>query len=722
MLALLLSPAWATPTHDLSIVDVRGIAVRDGELLAVDPRKASLRRWRIEGDAWRSVEAVALPAGLDAPRGLGLTDGAAWVIDWREEDRTSELWRIERGTGRADAISLASVVGDAEPFDLAWHGTDLYLVTSGGPLRLAVGDHTLASASEAPIARLPQTGPPTQEGFSPTQSITIGEVDGHPYLFTTARGSVIVSDLRTGRSLFAIEGSRADFPIWGLAASGDTLWITDRLERKRDTVHTRSLSTLDQTDPGPWRVRTAHLSTHSVPKDSAPRASGWVTHAYGHPFALPGQRPLMDRWQASARGASETQPTWRVGDDPETIQTDTIFRWEAGKKTRVSEVELWVRSRDVRQGIYPHRVTGQPPAAPGYVSDSALHRLDHQKRWRRFHDRVVRYVSDRYDLSPEEARAELSHPYWASRDVVDYIFSAYLYPNNDLDIDVTVDRERGIFHGYPADEKAALSAPPFEGDEILACNGGNLVLEGALRSLGLGTRLMGSIFSRSKGDWDLDGDGFLDPGERKPGAKRHQYAQVWLGEPYGWQIFDATPETFVDADRTPPPAPAQWDVMRESVATSAGRRVVMSLFSGLHEPMVRNFPSDIDGFEQAYAFFGRYGDPRHWRYPDHRVQFSNPLGIGAEARATGDTLRVSWSLIGPWEILADPQLEILLEPWRAGERIGPARTVGDRYPIAPAEAILDLPPPPEDARWRVVVRLWGDSATGTRTDPLDPDR
>lgn len=726
MLTLLISQSWAADvlrSHELLIVDVRGIAAADGELLALDPKRAEIRRWHTGGGDWRPARAVALPAGIEAPRGLALTDGAAWLLDWAEGSSSSTIWRIELASGEGTSAPLSRVIGDAQPFDLAWHDTQLYLATSAGLLRLDVGAADPGAVPTASHLRLPDNGPPTRDGLTPTQSVTIGEVDGVPYLITSARAAVIVSDLRTGRGLFFVDRPTGDFPIWGLATDGDQLWVPDRIERARDTLSALSLSTLDATDPGPWWLRTAHLSTRSVPRDSAPDTPGWVTHAYGHPLQLPTQQPLMDRWRATADGDPiETQPTWEVGDDPDTIQTDTIFRWDRGAQIRKSEVELWVMSRNVRQGVYPHRITAATPPAPGYVADSWLHRLDHRRRWRRFHDRIVDYVSERYHLSEAEARAELDHPYWAARDTVDYIFSAYLYPSRELDIDVTVDRSRGIFHGYPADEKAALSARPFTGHEVLACNGANLVLEGALRSLGLGTRLMGAIFARPEEGWDLDGDGFLDPGEQHTGVKGHQYAQVWLGEPYGWQVFDATPESFVDAERNPPPLPAQWDVMKESVATQAGRRVVMSLFSGPHDPMVRNYPTKAEGFEQAYAFFGRYQLPQHWRYPEHRLQFHNPLSLEVTTSpGEGGTTDVRWRTVGPWELLPDPQLEILAEPWSNGARSGAAQPVLEAIAASASEASLVLPEPPEDARWRIVVRLVGDKATGARTDPLDPN-
>ena len=730
MLALLFTPSWAAQVlqaHELSIVDVRGIAARDDELLALDPKRATIQRWDAGPDRWRPLDAVALPDKIEAPRGLALADGAAWLLSWSKEQRSSELWRIDLSTGRGTSAALTSIVGTDQPFDLAWHDTQLYLATSGGLLRLDVGSSDPAAVPRASVERLPDTGPTGRDGPSPTQSVTIGEVEGVPYLITSSKTLVIVSDLRTGRSLFFVDRPRGDFPIWGLAAAGDRLWVPERIERERDTIAALSLATLDETDPGPWRLRSAHLSTRSVPKDSAPASPGWVTHAYGHPLQLPSQRPLMDRWRAVADGdPDESEPTWEVGGDPDTIQTDTIFRWDTGAQIRRSEVDLWVLSRDVRQGVYPHRVTGAPAPSPGYLSDSWLHRLDHQRRWRRFHDRIVSYVSDRYHLTKEEARAELDHPYWAARDTVDYIFSAYLYPNNDLEIDVTVDRSRGIFHGYPADKKAALSAKPFTGDEILACNGGNLVLEGALRSLGLGTRLMGSIFARPEEGWDLDQDGFFDPDEVHTGVKGHQYAQVWLGEPYGWQVFDATPNALVDAQRRPPPPPEQWDVMWESVSTQAGRRVVMSLFSGPHDPMVRRYPTAAEGFEQAYAFFGRYELPQNWKYPEHRLQFHNPLGLSltidaGEGGGEGGGVTVRWEATGPWELLPDPQLEILLEPWSRGGRRGPPQIVVDRIAVSAGEVTLTIPEPSDGSRWRIAVRLIGDKATGARTDPLDPN-
>ena len=381
------------------------------------------------------------------------------------------------------------------------------------------------------------------------------------------------------------------------------------------------------------------------------------------------------------------------------------------------DIDCW--TRECRRYVYPHLVPDGLKRSPGtgYTADDAtLYNLEDKETYRRFIARVADYTRQVHG-----GPARMKNPYWAARNIVEYIQDHYYYPDRASGHPATVDYTKGHYDANPGNLKIALSARPYDGTQIIACSGTSVMVTGAMRHLGFPARWLGTGVEKGPKNWDRNRNGLLDPGERARCSNGHRLSQVWLGPGYGWTIFDATPTRAPGTDYTVPPRPkSQWRFMdRAAGGLRNPRRLVFNIGSQLIKPLYRDFEYDAGlakdnncGGDQRYNLQGRFEKPGLWRLASHRIFVSALCTItGIRSRGPARSTRITWQRQGPWHLDPDARLEIHLLPEK-----GRPRQVAGPIPWRATALTLDLRPLPE-GRWRLRVRKVGDPVTGG-TGPL----
>jgi hypothetical protein len=323
----------------------------------------------------------------------------------------------------------------------------------------------------------------------------------------------------------------------------------------------------------------------------------------------------------------------------------------------------------------------------------------------------------------------MRNPYWAARNVVEYIQDHYYYPSREKGVPATVDYGRHHYDANPANLKIELSSRPYDKSQIIACSGTSVMVAGAMRHLGIPARWLGTGTEEGPERWDTNGNGLLDRDETAGCTNGHRYTQVWLGSRYGWICFDATPSRpDLDDYDPPPPLRPQWRYMERAAAGHRKeKRVVFNVGSSLYRPLYREFEYDerlaVDnncGGDQRYNLQGRFEKPELWKLASHRIHVSNLCFIdGIEISGSRDALEVTWQLHGEWARDPAATVSIYLE------RVGPeARQseelarVAQSIPHGERRALIDL------SRYsgfscRLTIRKDGDPETGGSSRPFD---
>ena len=86
----------------------------------------------------------------------------------------------------------------------------------------------------------------------------------------------------------------------------------------------------------------------------------------------------------------------------------------------------------------------------------------------------------------------MQNPYWAARNVVEYIQDNYYYPSPPKRKPATVDYDRQHYDANPGNLKIELSARPYDKTQIIACSGTSVMVAGAMRHLGIPARWLGT--------------------------------------------------------------------------------------------------------------------------------------------------------------------------------------------------------------------------------------
>ncbi len=743
--------------------DVRGLAFDEvgSRLFVLDATPGEVYEYSVvdSGElAFAKKWSIPSSAGVTIPnvRGLGyaIEDGheVFYVAGW--DGSRSELWRWDATAGTADFADLRAAafeIDDREILSLTCFEGDVFVSfdpstyptvdvqVRRGIVRLDVGRWSrVRNGKPAAVVRhLPGSGKSNGGRRAVSRGLATMEMDGATYLWGTIDSeSVYCADAATGRGLFWVDRPfEPGYSLWGLAYGAGQLWLAERLSGA-DRIH-RINVTQNVTLPilGPRRVRDLRMVVTSAPEaGTAEEDLGTVKHNFSHPYGelqMPNQgfdpATIAARDLSGVAGAVIEEVEWLPGNDVAYRQELTRVKYpDAEHRQYQSEFTVTYWSRQAKTCVYPHLADRNTGLIWGtdYVSDDAdLYRLSDAASWSAFIGRVEAYAEATYGVP-----ADMDNPYWAARNVLEYVKDHYYYPIDEEGRPATEDPSIGHFACNPANFKVALSDGPYDQDEIIACSSSSVVMAGAMRWLGIPARWIGSCHQDTEdanGDgetWDSDGDGFLDGDEAALAANGHRWAEVWLGHEYGWQRFDCTPSTPDVANGysflVAPPPQSQWVFMACAVGPVEAHQLVLNVGGG---KQVEMFLDDemFDGGNQRYNLQGRYGKPELWQSPGHRIEMRNALALDASVDA-GLEVEVSWTKSGRWDLDPEAEVEVLLERYDdakatllestvVGAHLDPdLGTFGFAVPAVAEGA-------PAGSWYRAVVRKVGDAETGDRT-------
>ncbi|MHC4853960.1 MAG: hypothetical protein ACYTF5_18295, partial [Planctomycetota bacterium] len=704
----------ATYTAETATLQIRGLAYlrptgpEAVELHAIDP-KGTVHLLRAKDRGARGtlvvVESTPFPAKARtpltaAPRGLARfarPDGHSWFLTLEFQKVRKVREGKQRGISRLwwfDAKAAHCLDLSAQEFGLG--GSEIlgvaaaekrilvsYVCKGRGfdPRRVGRGILVLqwtGKVGDAPgLSRhLPDSGQAS------SQRLAWMQLPEAAYLFgTVGRNRAYLATGSSGRGLFhfALPKSVARHGPTGLAYGGKDLWVASGGKSRARVHRINAYRNPYKLRLGPKQIRHLSMTIRSRPEKSAAEM-GWVRHWFSRPqdtAVLPNQGILAgsERVQDLSRveNASVREHAIDPAGDRSCRQVFQLveYRSGAGREYRSRyDIDCWTRS--CRKYLYPHLVPRrpQPPAGTDYTTDytaddPVLYNLKDQATYRDFIARVKAYITKVYDEP-----ADMAHPYWAARNIVEYLQDHYYYPVREVGHPAAVDYDKGHYDANPGNAKIALSAKPYDKSQIIACSGTSVMVAGAMRHLGFSARWLGTAMEMGPKKWDRNGNRLLDPGERARCSNGHRLSQVWLGRDYGWVCFDGTPSRPPKNDfQKPPRRKNQWRFMeRAAGGLRNSHRLVFNIGSQFIEPLYRDFEYDPKlakdnncGGDQRYNLQGRYEKPALWKLASHRIHVTSPCVI-TDIKTSGPTRRtlVTWKTVGPWQLAGDARLEIHL--------------------------------------------------------------
>lgn len=697
--------------------------------------------------------AAAVSSELASPRGLAYAveqgRGVLYFLDWDAAggDVRSRLWRYDPDAATAAWVDLSWYhfrIGDREVFDVAHEDGQLLvsfdargyadpsLRVQRGILRIAWQDGF--GQPHAQVRHLPDAGTDAAYG------LTAMQLDGARYLWATVgHDHLYCADAQTGRGLFFFrrppthEGGNS---CGGLAFGQGALWVAENTPGPDRLYCVNVIQNPDAWFEGPRVLRRLVMTIDSEPLQDTD-AGGAVFHTYSRPYGN-GPMPNQGVWPetetivdtSAASQASIRQLTLDPAGDRASRQILQCVEYADAPSQRYAsryEIDLW--TNPYRTFVYPHRVDRDACALAGtdYLADDRdLYNLHDVATYRAFVDRVRAHIEGKYGQP-----ADLQNPYWAARNVVEYIQDHYYYPSRPKRKPATVDYDRQHYDANPANLKIELSAREYDRTQIIACSGTSVMVAGAMRHLGLPARWLGTSTPLGPADWDRNANGLLDRDETATCTNGHRYTQVWLGRHYGWICFDATPSKPASNDYDPPPPlQSQWRYMNRAAAGHIeDQRIVLNVGSELVRPLYRDFVYDpvraIDnncGGDQRYNLQGRSEKPERWKPPRHRIQVKNLCFLTQVTLADpGPRARVAWQLDGPWERIPGATLAIALQQCPGDTDHWPdVQPLARGIPCAAGSATVDLSAH-HGPSYRLILRREGDPATGGVSPAFDLD-
>lgn len=748
---------------------IRGLAVDEGaaggaRLLALD-RAGKVFIYGLKDAAegqGRGAEAVPLelvdtldlkaaPGNLELkdPRGLAVAveEGrqVLYLLDWAKTNGGvySRLHRWVAGAGNVVSIDLSLFmyrVGDREPLDVTCDGGDVivafdstgYLIPDVRVQRGLVRYRWNPKTKDLEFVRhMPDAGTEVSRG------VAAMEFEGASYLWATiGNEQVYCADGPTGRGLFFFNRPRSedlDSTCSGLCFGAGSLWVSENVLGP-DRVHRVNVTkNLDAFYEGPRVLRHLKMAIRSEPEGDAEHA-GKVYHYYSRPYGYeqlhnqgvwPESESLVDL--SIAPNATLKSFTYDPAGDRASRQTMWVAEYGDGLARSYSsqyEIDLW--TNPYKKFVYPHRVDADRTALKGtdYLADDPeLYNLSDKKTYRAFIKRVTDHIEEKYGV-----RADMKNPYWAARNIVEYIQDSYYYPNREKRKPAAVDYDRKHYDANPANLKIELSDHPYDKNQIIACSGTSVMVAGAMRHLGFPARWLGTGTQQGPETWDKNRNGLLDADETAESTNGHRYSQVWLGSHYGWICFDATPSKPADNDYdVPPPLQSQFRYMtRAASGHRLDNRVVYNVGSALFRPLYRDFEYDpvlaVDnncGGDQRYNLQGRFEKPELWKNARNSIRLTN-LCYVTDVKLSGptDATRITWNLDGKWSLCPDATLSIYLQQVSDGNVPRDLARLARRVPHDAKGATLDLSGH-HGKRFRVILRKDGDPETGGQSALFD---
>jgi hypothetical protein len=745
--------------------DVRGLAFDDhaakaGRLFVLDgtarvfiyglPPEPSAQADGLELLQTLDLSLVTGSAPLASPRGLAwaVEDGreVLYFLDWSGSRGTpaSRLWRYDLAGGAASSVDLslhAFRIGEREALDLAYDQGDLLvsfdaagyaepsLRAQRGLLRIAWQD--AFGEEPASVCHLPDSG------TAPSRGLACMTWDGGRYLWATVgNDQIYCAEGRTGRGLFFFDrpnSAENSVSCWGLCCGQGALWVSENLPGSARVHRVNVTSNPDACYEGPRILRRLLMTISSAPAAES-ETPGAVYHYYSRPYQYEqlGNQGIWLETESIVDVSNAPNATIQLlthdpaGDVASRQFVPCVQYASAPSRAYASryEIDLWTGA--CKKFVYPHRANRSCDALAGtdYLADDReLYNLSDAATYAAFVERVRAHIERKYDVP-----ADLENPYWAARNVVEYIQDNYYYPSRPKRRPATVDYDRQHYDANPANRKIELSARPYDKTQIIACSGTSVMVAGALRYLGIPARWLGSGTQMTAGNWDTDGDGLLEADETADCTNGHRYTQVWLGNHYGWICFDATPSMpdLQDYDVPPPLQSQQRYMTRCAGGHRDERRIVFNVGSGLYRPLYRDFQYDpqlaVDnncGGDQRYNLQGRYEAAENWQRPRHGIRVKNlcfleDIQVGGPAEET----RISWRPVGPWQRIDGATLSVYLQQLTGnGNGARDLACVARAVPYEAEQLAVDLSAW-HGQQFRILLRRDGDPETGGHSQPF----
>ena len=389
----------------------------------------------------------------------------------------------------------------------------------------------------------------------------------------------------------------------------------------------------------------------------------------------------------------------------------------------VFQEDFW--TREYRNFVYPHLANnslgiledtdfkfGHLLKGDPAIKDS-LPRFHWTHQEQIFEDFIVRVKA--YILEKYGTEADLTNPYWAARNVLEYIRDNYNYPAPAASEDGSGDSRGNVvdpdnFHlaNGPAVYKMIMTDPRF-GDDIHGRRSGCMAAGGVflavMRYMGFPARWMGTSQQRTTSGnspyatgvfYDLNQDGMFNGDDYMDASHGHYTNEVYLGPGYGWQRFDASPNRPDDRDSDGldyedfaylHSRDSQYELMRRKITPGhQSHAVASSLGVGHNEHFfqdARKNSADCDELSiyhedtgvytsackgyQSYDFVSKYEDPEKavTRYDlDARMRWRPCLTFDVVVNQGNPKIgenEVEFTPQGPWSLFEpDARVEIVM--------------------------------------------------------------
>jgi hypothetical protein len=515
------------------------------------------------------------------------------------------------------------------------------------------------------------------------KSLASMNFDGVKYLWGTVGNDYIyLLDYMTGRGIFFFDLPHSST----LKATSNAcltfgaghLWTADQSDNNPVVHRVNIQANLKLPYTGSKHFREINMQLTSHVKDNVKTARGNVFHTFCHPFPsnVVGRQGIISN-SVKSRDVSNVPGSkievfhYYPANDTAIRQEYTLATYsaEANPEIRnfITEFHAIIWTREYKQFVYPHLVSRDSgPQGTRYLEDDTM--LYNFKSdptvYGDFIKRVKKYISDEYNIVPD-----MDNPYWASRNIVEYVTENYHYPKDEEGFYATYDFKKGNYNANPGNLKAELSADGNYTDNIIACSGTGSMVCGALRFLGIPTQWIGVSQEVTSESWTTpDNDEFLEENEEVHMGNGHRYNHVWLGDFYKWQRFDATPlkPDGIKFDKKPKEV-SQWVLMQKSASGVEPRRVIQTIQSEFWPNLymsTRTDKNEVNSFGSTrYNLLGTYSFPEDFELSQNQItsnaiQFIHDIKTEIDNNLTGI---VSWKVDGNWGIDPEAKLMVVLE-------------------------------------------------------------
>ncbi|MDP7034241.1 MAG: transglutaminase domain-containing protein, partial [Planctomycetota bacterium] len=564
---------------------------------------------------------------------------------------------------------------------------------------------------------LPNSGREVSSGAysrAPAFGLASMEFGSTEYLWATSYNKYLyLAHAPDGRGLFHFD-SPGKKKIYGLACGDGVLWAVDRISGPDQIHRIRITENLDT--PHQWNRKVRHIQVTKSSTSKNDRDHAGLTQNLGlvHPRTKrPGQNyDPFSLSRSSHPCASITIENYDPAGDSSSRQLVVQSRYDgtiSAGETITSTYDVDVVTSNFRQYLYPHLCDTSGSTEPGYLDDcSTIYRMSDAAAYAEFLDRIEEAMNEEYGSS-----ALSSNPYWRARNILEFITEHYEYGN-------VGDPDAGHYAYHPSNLKMELLWDATSGNEKMSCSTSAFTLVGLCRSLGIPARWVGTSRFRNRYEdasgtevsYDTNGDTFLGVGESSKDKPFHRWAEVWMGDFYGWQRFDPTPKS--DGPREL----SQYELMWKATKGVVDTDLVLSIGSGREEPFFNNRRN-----MQYYNAGANYDHPDDWSTDTKYVTWSNACFVEiTSVSVTGAGLHtLSWNLTGRWDLDSSATLILRIQPMVADGtswiRDGSSTTLQTGLAAVSGSATVDLSGF-DAGTYRIEVVKTSDSRTGAASSIL----